>query len=589
MIPPTTTYLTPSAMQADRPVVLLAYAHSSRKKRGIQEIKALTADLSEDLKDDVEWIREGQKSGPWASDVFSSGITRKDLTSIHLLVESDETGEWWLNDYAGRKKKLDWDSVSFDGYPSLKWIWIHGEDNPENIEKLLFAGAPVVISGGANLAKRWIQYLRKGCSIREAWNKLEESLAIHSIPSDPFEYWEWCEQRNQDHIGAAMMVLSHNESALDSPLFSASEVIPEIISAHPRSQEPEGVIIPEVEPITAEIESFQFHTEERSLEQARREELEYRHPIVVPEPEFSLALQEEEWEEWEVSEERIIEIINKEDVQFAPRRRILATAISTCLGIALLMVGLWQMGWKLSDDQLDRMAHFSTFSDSSGFRVLLLPFHAEAGCTPSEIWDEMAVRDYLMSRPEATELGLEVAYITPGSCPEREEDARRLAEIYQADVLIWGDPISSDSSVLQLKYVLGNGSADLNLEKLRQHHHLAEGLLGGTSEVVVDQILAIGFSAHSQPREALTYLDSEAVVPTPVAAWCELVSVLSLEELHQPEQALERCEAALEVHEADEHLSYHALRLRDIVYPATSDEAAPDLEAASLSEGIAIR
>lgn len=576
-------------MQADRPAVLLAYAHSSRKKRGIQEVKALTTDLSGDLKEDAIWIREGQKSGPWASEVFSSGLTRKDIAGIHLLVENGETGEWWLNDYAGRKKKLDWETVSLDGHPSLTWIWIHGEDAPDKMEKLLFAGAPVVITGGVSLAVRWFEHLKKGHTIREAWNLLETPLPIHSILSDPFEYWEWCENRNEDHIGSAMMVLSNNESVLDKTLFAPDESSPAVVIDPHVEEQPSRVLIPEFEPVLTEVESFRFSTGARSLEQARREELEYRHPIEVQEPEFSLALKEDEWEEWEVSEERIIEIINKEDVRFAPRRRILATAVSTCLGIALLMVGLWQMGWKLSDDQLDRMAHFSTFSDSSGFRVLLLPFHPESGCTPSEIWDEMAVRDHLMSRPEAEELGLEVTYITPGSCPEREEDARRLAEIYQADVLIWGDPTSADSSVLQLKYVLGNGSADLQLDKLLQHHHLAEGLLGGANEVVVDQILAIGFAAHSQPREALTYLDSEAEVPVPVAAWRELASILSLEELHQPEKALERCEAALEIHEADEHLSFHATRLRDIVYPSTSDEAAPDLEAASLSEGIAIR
>lgn len=612
-------------MEADHPVVLLAYAHSSKKKRGIQDLRSLESSLQGSFQStQLNFLREGHQGSPWGSDVFESRSLDHQLLGIHLVVETDESNSWWLNDYAGRKKKLDWDTASLDKHQDLSWVWIQGNDSPEPAEQLLFAGAPVVLLGPEALAHQWLEYLRIGYSIRDAWELLDGDLPVHTIPSDPFEYWEWRENRNHDHLGPSLMVLSTNTEALYLVPFEGLEDIeepePEPIEieqefysepepqAEPQEEIPE--VIPEVIPeivheVEAEVipkiekektkdavDSAEFYQLPRTVNTARREELEYRHPgFEESEPELGLALLDESWENFEVSEERIIEIIHKQDIRFAPRRRILATAISSCLGVALLMVGVWQMGWKLSNEQMDRLSYFTTFTDSSQFRVLLLPFHREDGCEPTEIWDEMAVRDHLLSRPEAQELGLEVTYITPGSCPEITEDARRLAEIYNADLLVWGDPTGDPSSPqLQLHYVLSPGASDIPMEHLLQLHHLSDGFLGGNSETVVNQILALGFSVHQQPREALGYLDQETEVPSQVAAWQELAVVLSLEELHLPEEALSRCESALDTFGNHESLSFHAERLRTKLFPSNSGETdTPAVIIIPFSDGLAVR
>lgn len=731
-------------MEADQPVVLLAYAHSSKKKRGIQDLRSLEGSLQQRFHStQLSFLREGHQKAPWGSDVFESRSLDHQILGIHMLVGTEDTDSWWLNDYAGRKKKLDWETATLDKHQHLSWVWIQGNDSPEPAEQLLFAGAPVVMLGPESLATEWLVYLRMGYSIRDAWELLDGELPVHTIPSDPFEYWEWRENRNHDHLGPCLMALSTNmealymapfegmepeeaaeeeteheafvsfeetsepveeavweESTLEAPMeenpfvdledleldesISEEPILEEPILEEPVMAEPsfgesilgeidfespiedeppleespmeepavETVIeeepnvegpsfgesilegldleepileetiteepilpapefipepIPEVIPeVVAEVipkakkkkapkeqvSSADFYQRPRSVNTARREEIEYRHPgFEEKAPELGLALMDEDWKGWEVSQERIIEIVNKQDFRFAPRRRILATAISSCLGIALLMVGVWQMGWKLSDDQMDRLSYFTTFTDSSRFRVLLLPFHREDGCEPTEIWDEMAVRDHLLTRPEAEELGLEVTYITPGSCPERTEDARRLAEIYNADLLVWGDPAGTLSSPqLQLHYVLSPGASDVSMDHLLQVHHLADGFLGGNSETVVDQILALGFAVHQQPREALSYLDQTASeIPSQVAAWQELAAVLSLEKLHLPEEALSRCESALDTFVSHEALSYHADRLRTIVYPSTPEETATQGAAASYRSGLAIR
>ncbi len=618
-------------MEADHPVVLLAFAHSSKKKRGIQDLRNLESAFQGGFHStQLNFLREGHQGSPWGSDVFASRSLDHQILGIHLVVETEEADSWWLNDYAGRKKKLDWDTASLDKHQHLSWVWIQGNDSPEPAEQLLFAGAPVVLLGPEELAQQWLEYLRIGYSIRDAWELLDGNFPVHTIPSDPFEYWEWRENRNHDHLGPSLMVLSTNTEALYVAPFEGLEEIEEeteeeigeeleadiepvievqetYIEPEPQEEAPE--IIPEVIPeVVYEVEaevipkiektktkeavnSSEFYHLPRSVNTARREELEYRHPgFEESEPELGLAIMDESWENFEVSEERIIEIIHKQDFRFAPRRRILATAISSCLGVALLMVGIWQMGWKLSNEQMDRLSYFTTFTDSSEFRVLLLPFHREDGCEPTEIWDEMAVRDHLLSRPEAQELGLEVTYITPGSCPEITEDARRLAEIYNADLLVWGDPTGDPSSPqLQLHYVLSPGASDIPMEHLLQLHHLSDGFLGGNSETVVDQILALGFAVHQQPREALGYLDQETEVPSQVAAWQELAAVLSLEELHLPEEALSRCESALDTFGNHESLAFHAERLRTILYPANSEETATPGAEVSFSDGLAAR
>lgn len=604
-------------MEADHPVVLLAYAHSSKKKRGIQDLRSLESSLQAHFRPaQLSFLREGHHGAPWGSDVFESRSLDHQILGIHLVVEADETTSWWLNDYAGRKKKLDWDTATLDKHKHLSWVWIQGNDAPEPAEQLLFAGAPVVLMGPESLVDTWLEYLRIGYSIRDAWELLDGELPVHTIPSDPFEYWEWRENRNHDHLGPCLMVLSTNMEALYITPFEGMEEVAEpkpqpLVAETPQEVIPEIIpevipkVIPEVLPeVIAEVipkpekkkaketvDSAEFYKRPRSVNTARREEIEYRHPgFEESDPETGLALMDEDWKDWEVSQERIIEIINKQDIRFAPRRRILATAISSCLGVALLMVGIWQMGWKLSDDQMDRLSYFTTFTDSSEFRVLLLPFHREDGCEPNEIWDEMAVRDHLLSRPEADELGLEVTYITPGSCPERTEDARRLAEIYNADLLIWGDPTGDpDSPQLQLHYVLSPGASDISMGHLLQMHHLADGFLGGNSETVVDQILALGFAVHQQPREVLGYLDQATEVPTQVAAWQELAAVLSLEELHLPEEALSRCESALDTFSSHEALTFHAARLRTKLYPSTPEENTSPGAVAPFNDGLAVR
>lgn len=620
-------------MEADHPVVLLAFAHSSKKKRGIQDLRNLESTFQGGFHStQLNFLREGHQGSPWGSDVFASRSLDHQILGIHLVVETEDADSWWLNDYAGRKKKLNWDTASLDKLECLSWVWIQGNDSPEPAEQLLFTGAPIVILGPEQLAQQWLEYLRMGYSIRDAWELLDGDFPVHTIPSDPFEYWEWRENRNHDHLGPSLMVLSTNTEALYVAPFEGLEeveveqevTIEEIKSAEPEIEpvievqetypepEPEEElpeIIPEVIPevlveVAAEVipkvdkkktkvavNSSEFYHLPRTVNTARREELEYRHPgFEESEPELGLAIMDESWENFEVSEERIIEIIHKQDIRFAPRRRILATAISSCLGVALLMVGIWQMGWKLSNEQMDRLSYFTTFTDSSEFRVLLLPFHREDGCEPTEIWDEMAVRDHLLSRPEAHELGLEVTYITPGSCPEKTEDARRLAEIYNADLLVWGDHSGDLSSPqLQLHYVLSPGASDIPMEHLLKHHHLADGYLGGNSETVVDQILALGFAVHQQPREALSYLDQATSVPSQVAAWQELAAVLSLEKLHLPEEALSRCETALDTFGNHESLAFHAERLRTILYPDNSEESTTPGATVPFSDGLAVR
>ena len=552
-------------MQADRPVVLLAYVHSSKKKRGVQELRTLQTLLSDKASPDaISWQREGHDA-IWGVDCFSGRTVSSPIQGIHLSLHLDHTEHWWLNDYAGRKAQLDWDQIRLDEISGLRWVWIDGQHSTEASEKMLFSGSPVVLTGDESLATAWYKYLAEGYSISEAWHLAGDNLPVYVIPSDPFEYWAWREKRVNAESGPALLVLSSNESALEyCPVPDGVPLFAEVEVERVKEKQPRETIC-----------SWDVHNLARSIEVARREELEYRHPSEKgKEVGTALAVTDGFEPEWDIPEERIIEITSREDVRFRPRKRVLATVMSACLCIGLLLVGVWQMGWKLSEDQIDRLAHFSTFSDSARFRVILLPFHPEQGCSPTNIWDEMAVRDHLISRPEATELGLEVTYITPGSCPDREEDARRLAEIYNADVLIWGETSGEKSNDLQLHYVLAEGASDLELRRLMGVHRLANGHLGGSTETVVDQVLAIGFFANAMPREALSYLDQNVSVPTPVAAWRELAIVLSLEDMHQPEEALTRCEEALDTFGNRADFAFHSQRLRDIVYPATSIDAA---------------
>lgn len=561
-------------MHAGCPAVFLAHAHATNKTKGTQALRSRHRELSEG-REGFLWLREGHGAAPVAAEVFAGQGSAQEIRGIHLLGGGELSASWWMNDYAGKQRQIEGDALQLDRVKGLAWVWIEGVQSAEFCEKMLFGGANVVLCGQGRLAESWYDGLLEGLSLRQAWERLEAGPVV-PIPSDPFAYWNWREQRSEEAAGNAMFVFSHKMDLLDTKIYLHTAPKPPRVAepVNPRRREEE------------QVASWVFHEGSRSLDQARREELEYRHP---QEAKFQALVLANGFEaEWGIPEERVAEITSREDFRFQPRRRILATVMSACLGVGLLMVGFWQMGWQLSRDQRDRLAYFSTFSDSAGFRVILLPFHRDEGCSPAEVWDEMAVRDFLMLSPEAGELDLEVTYLTPGSCPEREEDARRLAEIYHADLLVWGDASYTGDEQLQLHYVLAEGASDLQLQRLMERHRLADGYLGGSPEGVVAQILALGFFAHQRPREAMIQLNLTERVPGPVAAWRELAIVLSLEELHQPEMALERCQLALGTLGDQPALSFHARRLKDIVFPpssaATTTEEKPASPAFASSE-----
>ncbi len=566
-------------MQADLPVVLLAYIHSSKKKRGLQELRSLQKTLSQSLPDkSITWQREGHEGAPWAKDCLFSTHSASSVTGLHLLVESGPEEAWWLNDYAGKKALLEWESLNLDGMSSLTWVWIDSEHAADPAEKILFAGSPIVLMGGSALASDWYRHLIEGFSIGEAWKKLTGDFPIHVIPSDPFDYWDWKERFQKADPTPSLFVLSSQESALNY------RPMPEGVVESPE-QAREVVVEPQV-PV---VLSWEQIGQDRSIATARREELEYRHPTTFHEVEQVTVLTVSQGfePEWEIPEARVIEITSRHDFRFQPRRRIIATVMSACLCLGLLLAGFWEMGWQLSEEQRDRMTYFSTFSDSARFKIILLPFHRENGCSPLDVWDEMAVRDHLALRPESEVLGLEVTFITPASCPQRNEDARRLAEIYHGDLLVWGTLNSEDTTMLQLHYVLAEGSSPVSVQHLMQIHSLSEGYLGGSNETVVNQLLALGFLIHRQPRETLSLLDQNLKVPKVVDAWRELATVLCLEDLHQPEQALSRCETALNVHENHPALTYQHQRLRAILFPPSSRDIQTAIPPARLAEGFA--
>ncbi len=562
-------------MHAGSPAVFLAHAHASNKTKGTQALRSRHRELSEG-REGFLWLREGHGAAPVAAEVFAGQGSAQPISGIHLLGGGELTTSWWMNDYAGKQRQIEGDALQLDRVKGLVWVWIEGVQSAEFCEKMLFGGANVVLCGNGKLAEGWYDGLLEGLSLRQAWERLEAG-PVTPIPSDPFAYWNWREQRSDEATGSAMFVFSHKIDFLDEKIcLGTPKVSRPAEPASKKKQEEE------------QVSSWVLQEGSRSLDQARREELEYRHPQEARVSAQALVLANGFEAEWGIPEERVAEITSREDFRFQPRRRILATVMSACLGVGLLMVGFWQMGWQLSHEQRDRLAYFSTFSDSAGFRVILLPFNREEGCSPTEVWDEMAVRDFLMLSPESKELNLEVTYLTPGSCPDREEDARRLAEIYHADLLVWGDASHTGSQQLQLHYVLAEGASDLQLKRLMERHRLANGYLGGSPEGVVAQILALGFFAHQRPREAMIQLNPTEEVPWSVAVWRELAIVLSLEELHQPEMALERCQLALGTLGDQPALSFHARRLKDIVFPPSSatqsDEEKPAGPAFASSE-----
>ncbi|MEZ4771817.1 MAG: tetratricopeptide repeat protein [Bacteroidia bacterium] len=233
----------------NRPVVYLAFAHESKKNKGIKVLKSLHENLAETFDRFVtqscdpvlDLQREGKDGLPYAFEVLSAELQYPHLSVIHIASEPSGETPLHFNALAGKRKELDLDNLFLDHLKDLKLIIIDGGATSDLVEKLLFAGAPAVIGlnyigenpSAVSFIQKFYHRLIQGNPLQTAFECAieaeEEKFTLQVIASDPYEYWE-TKEKEDPHAPFAwgLYYLSANSSALSWQIVDPAEVIENI-------------------------------------------------------------------------------------------------------------------------------------------------------------------------------------------------------------------------------------------------------------------------------------------------------------------------------------------------------------------------
>ncbi|MCB0844168.1 MAG: tetratricopeptide repeat protein [Bacteroidetes bacterium] len=331
-------------LPAIRPVIYLAFANPSKKNKGVKVLKELldtfisfTEKYETTEGEPVAVVqREGKEVRVNGFDVLAEEATFPQLTVFHIISEKTEGGsELFFNSHGGKRKAPDWGNLFLDHLKDLRLVFFDGAATADLVEKLLFAGAPVVIGiqtdGNEEAAESFRQYfyheLLQGKSVLEAFESsrelVEETFILRKIASDPYEYWEAKEKEDKNApFSWGLYYLSANEDALSWRLISPEEV------AMVEESEPEIEVEAEV------IEETETEDQSKTLEP----EKENPETEIVEEPiaekiekaeEEEILVHEENTEESEpVEEETLVEEEETEEKEESEEKELLVEPLS---------------------------------------------------------------------------------------------------------------------------------------------------------------------------------------------------------------------------------------------------------------------
>ena len=211
--------------------------------------------------------------------------------------------------------------------------------------------------------------------------------------------------------------------------------------------------------------------------------------------------------------------------------------------------------------------YLTAFESSQSFNILLLPFKQYPNCYAPEAIDESAVRDRLKILKESEDMGIKVAFINEAACPQSSEEAKRIGEVYNADLVVWGNYTMArqDTNNIHVRYVaLGrdqtpsqNYWANLGKLALSDVFELQEGRIGGSVEDVIYWLLGIVHLKNEKYQSALTYLKQIQFQLTPEFSSVHHMIAKCYQGLERYDQVLEAYNTAIELNPNDANGYYN--------------------------------
>jgi len=535
----------------------LACVSSSSKKRYTRQLKAVQEELDLLVDKHAPTIlihREGAKNVPFAWQAFHDELAYHEVQLAYFFSASPEKSSIYLTNKASKRQELDIQNFSWQSFPDIHLLILDGPYSKDRAERFLFAGVPAVFLLPKGVDRRYFRFLfftqlLKGARLRKALEETAKGLEIqiphYSIPSDPYEYSEWKENVREDNEDKGCLIhLDKSGNVLDWT-WTAFGYTEEDKSSEPIEEEEEASEWFELS------ESFSTWTEAQVSETyAEVREREYRHIAVRNGGEAFDPIQSEWKDEMNhqaseahaqysqssyelvptsyqhLEEEEIHapqpeakfeeEGFHRPDMQpeASASQSFLSWPVLTWATLALCLLALSSLAYMMPGRQTPRISDFqflSNFNSASSYNVLLLPFEPVGREETGIPLAERSVKDWVNTLKESQDLGVNVIYAQGSQPPQTTEEAKRIGEIYEASLVIWGDygNPSADSNLHHLRYVSPN--ADYSTEEpgaaaFNDVYDLQEGFLTGAIEDINYWILATAYLKKGDYQSAYTNL-----------------------------------------------------------------------------------
>ncbi|MEL7530623.1 MAG: hypothetical protein AAFN10_04910, partial [Bacteroidota bacterium] len=450
------------------------------------------------------------------------------------------------------------EQLLFAGIPQVLVLSQHGEEAKDNL-----------------LRQHLYESLSNGMSFQETYDhvraRFPERFRLQEIPQDPFQYWEVKEEwEKHETFPEGMYYLSTSTDLLKLPLGASTEAVeavvaspePEIAPSVPAgmyfcTQELKGLNTPRFLDYSRIEETLQLNTRTDlwpSQESASHTVIERTpDPVVSESSAESTAHIREDSTESDATQSSVIVVQSARQVsetvdtqqKLRPqnenawidqlvdqyrRRFTISLPRSYKRGVAavslaaVLVMVFSVLTWKqMSKSEAVEQALASelynqqtAFITKKTYNVLLLPFRSHLDCQPTESYFESGIVSQINGLQASEDIGLRVAYVHKGFCPQNADEARQIAQEHQADLIIWGDyrKVAGDADEVVLRYLSMEERYQEMSSLLGEHigkqalsEDLKQGTFAGHQADVSKWIMGFAQIHGESYRNALSYLN----------------------------------------------------------------------------------
>ena len=200
------------------------------------------------------------------------------------------------------------------------------------------------------------------------------------------------------------------------------------------------------------------------------------------------------------------------------KRKIKARYLWSIFLIIAAVVGFYvDVSSLFSVNPSSKEADFNPIAiDSFKTNILILPFNPDRNCTFLETNYEKVFLERFKNIRDTFNIDLEPIYVDTEQCPQTDNEASKIGEMYNADIVLWGhfDETCKDTNKVRIRYTITNEllknsyafKGDTGFRPLNGINDLREGYLQKEVDYIIFHSIALGEFHKGNYRKTLRLL-----------------------------------------------------------------------------------